>query len=317
MTGGRVHQGDCLTVMADWPDESVDLVYADPPFGPGAPFSDCWTGTTVDDFVEWMRPRVVEMRRLLKPSGSLYLHCDPTASHYLKVMMDTIFGRGNFRNEIIWTRTTAHSLARQHHARVHDTILYYSRGSTYTWNQLYTPYETSYIQAKYRHIEQGTGRRYRLDNTTAKGNTPYEVLGVKRPYRFSPENMNRLIEDGRIIQTKPGTVPQYVRYLDEMPGVLSQDVWLDVRPLNSQSKERLGYPTQKPLALLDRIVKASTNPGDLVLDPFCGSGTTLVAAMRLGRRWIGIDQSPEAVAIARDRLDPAIIADTVPPAGLW
>ncbi len=253
-------------------------------------------------YLTYMAERLEECRRLLKPDGSIYLHCDPTASHYLKAVMDGIFGANNFRNEIIWKRTTAHSLARQHHARVHDTILYYSRGSTYTWNQLYTPYEKSYIQAKYRHIEQGTGRRYRLDNTTAKGNTPYEVLGVKRPYRFSPENMNRLIEEGRIIQTKPGTVPQYVRYLDEMPGVLSQDVWLDVRPLNSQAKERLGYPTQKPLALLERIIKASSNPGDVVLDPFCGCGTTVAAADATGRRWMGVDIDSHAIEVMLQRL---------------
>jgi len=259
-------------------------------------------GKGMMSYLIFMAVRLMEMHRVLKETGSIYLHCDPTASHYLKLLMDGVFGKGNFRNEIVWKRTTAHSLSRKYFAKVHDLIYSYAKSDQFTWNPTYEPYDENYIRTKYRHIEPRTGRRYRLDNTTASGNTPYEVMGVIRPYRFSPENMKRLIAQGRIVQTKPNTVPQYKRYLDEMPGILSQDTWTDILALNSQAKERLGYPTQKPLALLDRIIKASSNEGDLVLDPFCGCATALVAADRLNRKWAGIDLSELAVKLVNDRI---------------
>ncbi len=262
MTAGRVHQGDCLTVMTAMPSATVDLVYADPPFGPGTPFSDSWEGTSVEDFVEWMRPRIVEMRRLLKPSGSLYLHCDPKTSHYLKVMMDTIFGRGNFRNEIIWAYRRWPA-KHPNFQRTHDTILRYTLSSEAIWNQLYEPLAESTLK------QWGDRKQEKV----------FDEFGKQRSISTTIKS----------------------------PGAPMRDVW-DISVIAPRARERTGYPTQKPLALLDRIVKASTNPGDLVLDPFCGSGTTLVAAQRLGRRWVGIDQSSEAVAIARDRLDPAILA---------
>ena len=196
--------------------------------------------------------------------------------------MDAVFGAANFRTEIIWKRTSAHSDAKQgrkQHGRIHDVILFYTKSDDgCTWNQLYTPYDQEYIDQFYRHVEEGTNRRYRLGDLTgpggeAKGNPQYEVMGVTRYWRYSKIKMNALIAQGRVIQTAPGTVPQYKRYLDEMPGVPIQDIWSDIKPIGAQAQERLGYPTQKPQALLERIVASSSNEGNVVLDPFCGCGT--------------------------------------------
>jgi DNA modification methylase len=257
-----------------------------------------------------MAPRLVELHRVLKPTGSLYLHCDPTMSHYLKVMLDAIFGPERFVNEVIWKRSTAHSDAKQgarHMGRLHDTILFYSKTASYPFHSETVDYGDDYVASKYRYVEEGTGRRYRLDNLTgpggaAKGNPKYEVMGVTRYWRYSKERMQQLIEEGRIIQTRPGTVPQYKRYLDEMPGVSVQDVWTDIDPINSRAIERLGYPTQKPLALLERIIKMSSDDDGVVLDPFCGCGTAIDAAQGLGRQWIGIDITFIAVDLIEKRL---------------
>jgi adenine specific DNA methylase Mod len=225
-----------------------------------------------------MAARLIELHRVLKPTGSLYLHCDPTASHYLKIILDTIFGADQFRNEIIWKRSSAHSDTVQgrvlHMGRLHDVILFYSKTNKATRNEVYQPYTQEYIEKFYRHKDPD-GRLYQLDNITgpggaAKGNPQYEFLGVTRFWRYSRERMQELYDQGKIIQTNPGSVPRYKRYLDEMPGAPLQDVWTDVLPIQSQSKELLGYPTQKPLALLERVIQASSNPGDIVLDPFCG-----------------------------------------------
>lgn len=257
-----------------------------------------------------MSARMVELHRVLKPTGSLYLHCDPTASHYLKLLLDAVFGPDRFRSEITWKRTTAHSDAlqgRRQHGRIHDVLLFYTRSDQWTWNPIHVPYGDAYIETKYRYIEPGTGRRYRLDNLTgpggaAKGNPSYEVMGVTRHWRYSKERMVALIAAGRVVQTKPGAVPQYKRYLDEMPGVPIQDMWTDIDPINSMAAERLGYPTQKPEALLERIIAASSNEGDVVLDPFCGCGTAIAVAQRLKRRWIGIDVTYLAIDLIRNRL---------------
>ena len=360
-----LYYGDNLDILRQHlPDESVDLVYLDPPFnsnanynvlfkeqsGEASPaqiraFTDTWEWTqeavrtyeqeiitnpsvpaNVKDMISafrqfvggnammaylvMMTPRLVELRRVLKPTGSIYLHCDPTASHYLKLLMDTIFGKENFRTEIVWKRTSAHSDTRQgrrQHGRVHDLILFYSRDASWTWNPLYAEYDQEYIDQFYRHVEPETGRRYRLDNLTgpggaAKGNPSYEVMGVTRYWRYSEERMAELIEQGRVIQTSPGAVPAYKRYLDEMPGIPLQDVWTDIGPIGSRAKERLGYPTQKPQALLERIIQSSSNEGDVVLDPFCGCGTAVAAAENLKRRWIGIDITHLAVALMKSRL---------------
>ena len=257
-----------------------------------------------------MAVRLLEMRRILADTGSIYLHCDPTASHYLKGLMDAIFGAAQFRTEIVWKRSSAHSDTKQgraQHGRVHDVVLYYSRGERWTWNPIHTDYDPEYVRQFYRHEEPDTGRRYSLDNLTgpggaAKGNPAYEVMGVTRHWRYSEERMADLIAEGRIVQAKPGAVPRYKRYLDEMPGVPLQDLWADLPPIGSRAKERVGYPTQKPLALLDRIIRASSNEGDVVLDPFCGCATACVAAEKLERQWVGIDVSPKAADLVRSRL---------------
>lgn len=262
-------------------------------------------------YLVMMTARLVELHRVLKPTGSLWLHCDSTASHYLKIVLDSIFGNLSYRNEIIWKRSSAHSDVKQgskQPGRIHDTLLFYTKSaSEWTWNPVYSEYDPDYIEGFYKYVEEGTGRRYRLDNLTgpggaAKGNPSYEVMGVTRYWRYSQEKMNALIAEGRIVQTKPGNVPQYKRYLDEMPGVSLQDIWDDIRPVQSQAKERLDYPTQKPVALLERIVSASSNPGDVVLDPFCGCGTAIAAAQTLGRKWMGIDVTHLSIALQKYRL---------------
>ena len=319
---GVIYRDDNRERVSQLPSESVDLVYLDPPFfsnrryeviwGDEAEvrsFEDRWQGG-IEVYVQWMTERLTELHRVLKPTGSLYLHCDPAASHYLKIALDGIFGQSRFRSEIVWKRSSAHSdtkQGRKQHGRVHDLILFYTKGDLWTWHPVYTTYDPAYVDAFYRHVEPGTGRRYRLGDITgpggaAKGNPHYELLGVSRFWRYSRERMDRLIAEGRIIQTRPGAVPQYKRYLDEMPGVPLQDVWTDIRPIGARSRERIGYPTQKPLALLKRIIASSSNPGDVVLDPFCGCGTALVAAQDLGRRWIGIDISPTACNLIMRRL---------------
>ena len=262
-------------------------------------------------YMSMMAPRLVELRRVLKPTGSLYLHCDPTASHFLKLLMDAVFGAANFRTEIIWKRTSAHSdtkQGRQQHGRIHDVLLFYTKTDDWNWNPVYTEYDREYVENFYRFVESGTGRKYRKGDLTgpggaAKGNPQYEVMGVTRYWRYSKERMQELIRQGRVVQTKPGSVPAYKRYLDEMPGVPLQDLWTDIRPIGSQAAERLGYPTQKPVALLERIIQSSSNEGDVVLDPFCGCGTTIAAAQKLGRRWIGIDITQLAISLIRYRLE--------------
>lgn len=215
-------------------------------------------------YLAMMAPRLLELRRVLKSTGSIFLHCDSTASHYLKMLLDATFGGANFRNEIIWKRSHAHSDGRQgarHFGRVTDTILFYACSQSSTWNVQYAPYDPEYVSRDYRRTDPD-GRRYRIDNLqgpggAAKGNPYYEVMGVKRHWRYSKEKMEALIREGRVIQTRPGAVPQYKRYLDEMPGVPLQNLWTDLPVLNNRSREVLGYPTQKPEALLERIIKAA------------------------------------------------------------
>ena len=264
-------------------------------------------------YLSMMAPRLVELRRVLKPTGSLYLHCDPAASHYLKLLLDAVFGRQQFRNEIIWKRTTTHSDSKTW-SRVSDTILFYSNAQRITWNTPHAPHSDEYIASKYRN-DDGDGRLYTLDNMTSPNPRPnmmYEWKGFSTPpkgWRYSKETMARLDQMGRIWYPtlKDGTHdtsrrPRLKRYLDEMKGGVMGNVWADIPPINSQARERLGYPTQKPLALLERIIKASSNEGDTVLDPFCGCGTTITAAQKLGRRWIGIDVTRLAVSLIRHRL---------------
>lgn len=253
-----------------------------------------------------MAPRLDELHRVLKATGSLYLHCDPTMSHYLKVLLDAIFGPENFRNEITWERSGAKNDSLRY-GRSHDVILFYTRGKDFTWNVQYTPFQDASVIKNYTHVEEGTGRRYRRGDLTAAkpgGDVDYEWHGVRpytgRHWAYSRENMDKMYADGRIEFRRTG-MPVYKRYLDEQPGVPLQDVWTDIR-LTSADKERLGYPTQKPVALLNRILQCSSNPGDVVLDPFCGCGTTIDSAIRLDRRWIGIDVTYIAVDLIEKRL---------------
>jgi DNA modification methylase len=266
--------------------------------------------TDMSAYLTMMCIRLIELRRVLKDTGSLYLHCDPTASHYLKIMLDTIFGPQNFRNEITWKRSSAHSDIGQgakHMGRLHDIILFYSKTDAFTCNMQFLDYDLKYIDEFYRFVEPETGRRYTLDNIAgpggaAKGNPQYEFLGVIRYWRFSKKRIQELYEQGRIVQSKPGAVPRYKRYLDEMSGVPLQDIWDDLLPIGAQAKERLGYPTQKPESLLQRIIRYSSNEGDIVLDPFCGCGTAVVAAQKLNRKWIGMDITHLAIGLMKWRL---------------
>ena len=243
-----------------------------------------------------MTQRLLPMRGILKPTGSFYLHCDPTASHYIKVMMDAIFRHENFRSEIIWKRTAAHSDARGLGA-VHDVILRYTRSDQFTWNRQFQPHSPDYVKSHYRHSDK-RGRRYRTDNVTAGGLSgggyDYEWNGVRKTWRYPKERLQELHDAGRLRYTRTGT-PEYIRYLDESEGVPLQSIWSDISSINSQAKERMGYATQKPVALLERIIKASSNEGDVVFDPFCGCATTIEAAHKLGRRWIGIDIAIHAI----------------------
>ena len=246
-------------------------------------------------YLAMMAPRLVELRRVLKPTGSIYLHCDPTASHYLKLLMDAIFGPRFFVNEIVWKRSDAHSDSRQgarHYGRIHDVLLYFSKTDDRAYNTLYTPLPQSTVDNWYRYIEPGTGRRYNKADVTgpggaSKGNPHYDWKGVLRYWRYSRENMEALDRAGRLVYSKSG-MPYEKRYLDESKGVAVQDWWGDIAMLRGlQGKgERLGYPTQKPEALLERIIAVSSNEGDVVLDPFCGCGTAVVVAQRLKRRWV-------------------------------
>ncbi|MFN0115290.1 MAG: site-specific DNA-methyltransferase, partial [Paracoccaceae bacterium] len=263
-----------------------------------------------------MAVRLIELHRVLKPTGSLYLHCDPTASHYLKILLDAVFGARNYKNEIIWKRSDAHNDGKQgakQFGRVHDTILYYTKGSDWLFNTQYEPLPQKTIDSWYRNVEADSGRRFnKADLTAAKGggDTSYEWKGVRPPvgrfWAYSRENMERMDAEGRLVYSGSGR-PYMKRYLDESRGVSLQSVWTDISMLRGiQSTgdrvERLGYPTQKPVALLERILNASSNPGDVVLDPFCGCGTTVHAAQKLGRQWIGIDVTHLAIGLIEKRL---------------
>ena len=253
-----------------------------------------------------MASRLVELSRVLKPTGSLFLHCDPTMSHYLKIMLDAVFGPVNFENEIIWQRSSAKNDSRRY-GRSHDVILFYGAGRRHTWTEQYIPFDKKSVDKNYTHIESETGRRYRRGDLTAAkpgGDVSFEWRGV-RPYNgrywaYSKENLEQMYAEGRIEFRRTG-MPVYKRYLDEQLGVPLQDVWTDTR-LTSADKERLGFSTQKPVKLLERIITSSSNPGDLVLDPFCGCGTTVDAAQQLGRRWVGIDVAFIAIDLIDKRL---------------
>ena len=259
-------------------------------------------GKGMQSYLTMMAVRLIEMKRVLKPTGSIYLHCDPTASHYLKLLMDAVFGAGNFQSHIAWRRTTAHSDSTRYGSNS-DHLHFYTKSGNWTWNPQHQPYGEKYV-ARFR-SKDPDGRAWADDNLTAKGLSgggyTYEYKGVTSLWRVPLETMERLDAEGRLHFTKTGGIRQK-RYLDEMQGRPVQAIWDDIDPINSQAKERTGFPTQKPLALLERIISASSNEGDWVLDPFCGCATAPVAAEKLGRKWVGIDISPKAVELVNLRL---------------
>ncbi len=255
-------------------------------------------------YLTMMCVRLLELRRVLKDTGSLYLHCDPTASHYLKLLLDTIFGAENFRNEIVWQRSAPKGLSYNRFPSTHDLLLVYSKSSESIWNKIFGEYKEAHL-AKFRYTEEGSGRQYMMDNVQNpnpdRPNLTYEWNGVTKVWRWTKDRMQQMEEAGRLVYSKTG-VPYYKRYLDEMPGATITDTWTDIAPINSQAKERLGYQTQKPETLLERIINASSNEGDIVLDPFCGCGTAIVVAEKLKRKWVGIDITHLAIGLMKWRL---------------
>lgn len=355
MADNLLYYGDNLDILRRYvKDESVDLVYLDPPFNSNQDynvlfkehggkksaaqiqaFEDTWTwdeeaARSYQELVEsgpgqvakamqsfrsmlgendmlaylsMMAPRLVELRRAIKSTGSLYLHCDSTASAHLRLLLDSIFSQTNFRNEIVWKRQSAHSDSRGYGC-VHDSILFYVKSQEYLWNQLYQEYDPGYVEQYYRY-KDNKGRRFMSGDLGAAGlqggGYDYEWKGVKRIWRVPFDSMVRLDKEGHIFYTKNG-IPRIKRYLDEAKGMPVQDVWADIESLRSWHDERLGYPTQKPEALLERIIIVSSNEGDIVLDPFCGCGTATVVAQKLNRKWIGIDITHLAITLIKHRL---------------
>ena len=360
-----IFTGDNLPVLRGIEAESVDMVYADPPFSKGrefaapigskaagAMFRDAWTlndvdvawsgeiramnpavsaqieaaglsaGSSLQSYLTMMAVRLIEIRRILKPSGLMFLHCDTTAGAYLRVLCDAVFGYAQCRNEIRWKRTGAHSAARRF-GPIHDTIFFYSRSDSYQWNNIYQTYDDEYIEKKYRNKDE-SGEYYQPVSLTAPGlrngvsGEPWRGIDPSSKGRHwavprtfpgadsTPEGLHDALDYldsiGRIHWSKRGGMPRFVRRLSDMPGLPAQDIITDISPINSQAKERTGYPTQKPLALLRRFIEAATKPGDLILDPFAGCATSLVAAEELGRQWIGIDVSPVAVRLVKERM---------------
>ena len=263
-------------------------------------------GKGMQSYLCMMAVRLLEMRRVLKEAGSVYLHCDPTANHYLKILMDAVFGAEQFRTQVTWRRTNAKGLAFKGYPNNADFLLYYSKGDDFNWNRPFRPHDPTYVDKFYRHVEPETGRRYQLADLVNpnqdRPNLTYEFLGVTRVWRWTKERMQAAYDEGLVVQQQPGSVPRLKRYLDEMKGNTVDTIWDDIRPIQARSPERTGYPTQKPLALLERIISASSNPGDMVLDPFAGCATACVAAEKLGRQWVGIDLSPKAVELVNLRL---------------
>jgi len=365
MVGNVLYFGDNLDILGEYvEDESVDLIYLDPPFNsraqynllferPGSDlesaqagaFRDTWTwgadaewsyketmklGGSTARIVDALRSALHEsdmmaylcmmtirlhaLHKKLKTTGSLYLHCDATAAHYLKIVLDGIFGTENFRSEITWKRTTSHGNVSRNYGAVADHILFYTRSDDYTWNQAYSPFEKAYIEEKFRGTDSN-GRRWQsvtLRNPSVRPNLryPYKASNGKiyqpHPNGWScdPERMRKYDREDRLhFPEKDDGKLRLKMYLDESPGVKVQNIWSDIPAVNSQAQERIGYPTQKPLALLERIIHVSSNAGDLVLDPFCGCGTTIEAAQQAGRQWIGIDVAVHAIKIIEARLE--------------
>ncbi|WP_017665569.1 site-specific DNA-methyltransferase [Porphyrobacter sp. AAP82] len=366
----KLYFGDNLHVLREHiADQSVDLVYLDPPFNSNANYnilfkspegadSDAqieafedtwhWNDSAEDAFDEVMRSgnsdafellramraflgdndmmaylammavRLIELHRVLKPTGSLYLHCDPTASHYLKLLLDGVFGAKNYRNEIVWKRQSAHSDAKHKFSDVSDTILFYAKSPKVVFRPQFAQHDPDYVSKFYRFDDHDGRGPYRLGDAASPNPRPnmmYEWMGYSYPakgWRYQRETMQRLHDEGRLhYPLRPDGSPDFSkrislkRYLAEQDGSIVTNIWSDISPLHSQTAERLGYPTQKPLALLERIISASSGEGDVVLDPFCGCGTAVHAAQKLGRAWIGIDVTHLAIGLIEKRMKDA------------
>ena len=343
--GGLLFHGDNKEVLAHLLANGfrgkVRLIYIDPPFDSGADYvrrvnlrgvegtakiggetyslgeqiqyTDIWAN---DNYLQFMYERLLLLKELLAEDGSIYLHSDVRRDAHLRILMDEVFGSDHFRNQVVWQRTTAHSDTKGRFGEIHDLLAVYSKGDLPAWNNLFLPYSDEYLRSKYSNIELESGRKFRLDNLTAPGPRPnleYEFLGVRPPpgrcWAIQLETMEQYEREGRIVISGGGML-QFKRYLDEMPGVPVQDLWTDIPPVNPMAGEKEGFPTQKPEALLDRVISASSNPGDLVLDCFIGSGTTAAVAQKLGRRWIGCDINKGAIQTTSKRLQ-SIILDQV------
>jgi len=284
----------------------VRLIYIDPPFATKQEFCGNRGQKAYQDkiagsrFLEFLRKRLIFLRELLSDDGSVYVHLDEKKGHYIKVLMDEIFGEHNFRHEIIWKRQSAHSNAKML-GSIHDVIYLYTKSRDFVWNRQFIKHSESYVSEFYRYTD--AKGKFMVDNLTAPGGGGYvyEWNGVTRAWRCPQRTMERLDKEGRLYYTKTG-VARVKRYLDDMPGVSLQDLWLDISPVQGQSIEKVEYPTQKPEALLSRIIRASSNPGDIVLDCFAGSGTTIAVAEKLGRRWIGVDCGKLAIYTIQKRL---------------
>ena len=379
----KLYFGDNLDILREHiKDESVDLIYLDPPFNSNAnynvlfktpkghesaaqieAFEDTWHwneqaerefgelvrcgNTDVSEMMQALRRflgendmmayltmmanRLLELHRVLKPSGSLYLHCDPTASHYLKIVLDGVFGKENYLNEITWKRTSAHNDPDKF-GSVSDTIFFYIKSKNYTFNVVYMPYEDEYIETYFKFKDERgiywtdnltgpgvsggeSGKEWRGYNPTNIGRSwspsrriVTKLVGEEKSKKLSVlEKLELLYQNDYIVFSKTGT-PKIKRYLNDYPGVPVQNIWIDIKPLGGlghDKVERLGYPTQKPLALLERIIQASSNEGDVILDPFCGCGTAVHAAQKLNRKWLGIDITHLAVSLIEKRMKDA------------
>lgn len=315
--------GDNLEILKLIDSDTVDLIYLDPPFfsnrtyeviwgdeGEVRSFEDRFSGG-VDHYIAWLKERVIEMHRVLKPTGSIFLHCDWHADAYIRVeILDKIFGYQNFRSDIVWRRTTAHGNAKQGSKKFEtnfDSIFFYGKSNKSTFNTVYAPFSDEQIEMQYNKVDEH-GRNFRLVTPTAAkggGDTSYEFHGVKPPqgrfWAYSKDNMDKFNEEGKLYFSNSGQ--PYIKYfLDERPGVAVMSFWDDIKPMSPTSSERIGYPTQKPMLLLKRIIEAASNEGDLILDPFVGGGTSIATADKFNRRWIGIDQSVQAVKVTELRM---------------
>ncbi len=354
MSGNALYYGDNLDILREHiANESVDLIYLDPPFNSNASynvlfkapdghdshaqmeaFEDAWhwnksAERAFDEvmrsgnsdaaemlramrsflhdndmmaYLAMMAVRLIELHRVLNQTGTLYLHCDPTASHYLKLLLDAIFGPVQYRNEIVWKRSNPKSLGSINFPTCTDTILRYAKGARVTFHQPYEEHDPEYVESAYKYSdEHGTYRLLPLLNPNDnRPNLTYEFLGVSRVWRWTRDRMQKAYEDGIVVQLKPGAVPQYKKYLADSKGRTVTNCWTDIP--QAAGNESLGYPTQKPLALLERILETSSNEGNVVLDPFCGCGTTVHAAQKLNRQWIGIDVTHLAISLIQKRL---------------